>query len=87
MKNVLFGVVVVMLMLFFANGLSKLGATQTRSGTQSRHTNMNPDSIKYVKDSRTNICFAYTNGWAGAPANLAHAPCDSIPPSMLYVYP
>lgn len=42
--------------------------------------------IIYIKDARTNICYAYF--WEGAanggPA-LTEVPCDSIPPELLWI--
>jgi hypothetical protein len=45
-------------------------------------------SIRYLKDSRTNDCFAYYWGGLanGGPA-LAAVPCESIPPDLLTVGP
>ncbi len=40
--------------------------------------------IRYIKDPRTNLCFAYYWGGAGngGPA-LAYAPCEAVPPELL----
>lgn len=45
--------------------------------------NMVIGDIQYIKDTRTNICYAlYCN--VGA-LTLATVPCDSIPPELLFV--
>lgn len=41
------------------------------------------NSIRYVKDPRTNICFACVP--AGRGSSLTTVPCDSIPPELLTV--
>ena len=41
--------------------------------------------IKYIKDQRTDYCFAYyERSWSGAGTfGLAHVPCDKIPAKLL----
>ncbi|MEK7503303.1 MAG: hypothetical protein AAB556_02585 [Patescibacteria group bacterium] len=72
--------IVMLLMVFFKFGLTAKPTAEQVTGY------LNGNSIKYAKDSRTNTCFAYTAGWAGAPANLAYTPCESIPKNLLYVF-
>jgi uncharacterized membrane protein len=42
--------------------------------------------LRYVKDERTGICFAYTwvGNYRGGPA-LTAVPCEQIPPNLLVV--
>ena len=54
---------------------------------QRRQANANEvvDSIQYIKDTRTGLCFAYYWGGTvidGGPA-LATVPCEAIPPQLL----
>ena len=44
-------------------------------------------SIFYVKDGRTNTCFAATKTFSGhtATTSLATVPCDSVPKDLLVV--
>lgn len=57
---------------------------QKEAGQHLQYTaNSTINKIQYIKDPRTNICFAlYWN--AGSPA-LATVSCDSIPPELLSV--
>ena len=44
------------------------------------------DSIQYMKDPRTSLCFAYrwgTNSHDGPSLALATVPCEAIPPELL----
>jgi hypothetical protein len=43
--------------------------------------------ITYVKDSRTNFCFATVGNRSYGTyviVSIAHVPCDSIPPNLLH---
>ncbi len=43
--------------------------------------------ITYVKDSRTNFCFATVGSRSYGTymiVSIAHVPCDSIPPNLLH---
>lgn len=43
-------------------------------------------SISYVKDGRTDLCFAYTwGGMANGGPSLASVPCSAIPADLLTV--
>jgi hypothetical protein len=50
-----------------------------------RVANYTINSITYIKDPRTNLCYAYTSsgGMYGGPG-LACVSCDSIPTGMLW---
>lgn len=51
-----------------------------------RIANMVINDVCYMKDPRTDLCFAYCWGGdgRGGPA-LTCVPCDSIPPELLFV--
>ncbi|TAL20478.1 hypothetical protein EPN90_00825 [Patescibacteria group bacterium] len=51
---------------------------------RAEHLRYTVGRIEYIKDARTNVCFAYLwgGGESGGPA-LATVSCEAIPPEML----
>lgn len=79
-------------------GVSLVGCTEKEGmdkyknlallGTMERQQMVNSIvwSIAYIKDSRTDLCFAYRwGGDARGGPSLATVPCEAIPPNLLTV--
>lgn len=90
MKKIL-AVVSVVILALFAVGCEKAEEARARQENwRARHLQADANevigSIKYFKDTRTGLCFAYYwgGGGNGGPA-LATVPCEAVPPQLLTV--
>jgi hypothetical protein len=66
-------------------GITFLGGCGVGS---SKNVKINGDDIQYVKDKRTNLCFAYVGSSRATSLKttglgMACVPCDSIPENLL----
>jgi hypothetical protein len=76
------------LLVLVAGACAALGRTDTDPSSTQQADKALIASIRYLKDSRTNACFAYYWGGEanGGPA-LSEVPCESIPAELLTVGP
>jgi hypothetical protein len=80
----------VMGLTFLTPGCDQRVQTEAEKANQRRErqadVNAVVSGIQYIKDTRTNFCFAYYWGGAanGGPA-LATVPCDAIPSELIMV--
>jgi len=65
----------ILTLAFFVGGIVLVSlSSRTESFTELKY-----QSIKYIKDARTNVCFAEYNN------NLTYTPCDHIPSDLLNI--
>jgi len=91
MKEQILAVTSVVVLAFFATGCEKSEAVRAQEESlraqQLRAITKNViDTILYIKDDRTGLCFAYhVHGVNNIRESIATVPCEAIPPKLLTV--
>jgi hypothetical protein len=77
-------------MVFVPKFIERAGdaGSETENATAGHNVSVILQNMSYVKDPRTDICFAISSdgGSHGGRRALAAVPCEKIPPRMLGVY-
>lgn len=100
MKRILAVVMNFIILILFTTACSDLGITESEESRARRErqekeqrqkdlqltVNSVAGDILYIKDPRTDICFAYCwHGFNNGGPALATVPCEAIPPELLIV--